>query len=74
MVIKVKLERNLHMLVDFFEPKMGLYDKYVLLIDFSRLVWTVELLKTKTMSAGMRANWYGLLGKKIKDTFGHILT
>ncbi|KAJ3705414.1 hypothetical protein LUZ61_009119 [Rhynchospora tenuis] len=34
--------------------------------------WTVELLKTKTMRAGMRANWYGLLGKSIKDTFGHI--
>ncbi|ONM34858.1 Alpha-dioxygenase 1 [Zea mays] len=34
--------------------------------------WTVELLKTKTMRAGMRANWYGLLGKKIEDTFGHI--
>ncbi|KAJ4745590.1 Prostaglandin G/H synthase 2 [Rhynchospora pubera] len=34
--------------------------------------WTVELLKTKTMRAGMRANWYGLLGKGIKDTFGHI--
>ncbi|XP_052139008.1 alpha-dioxygenase PIOX [Oryza glaberrima] len=34
--------------------------------------WTVELLKTKTMRAAMRANWYGLLGKKIKDTFGHI--
>uniref|UniRef100_A0A0D9Y9P9 Alpha-dioxygenase 1 n=2 Tax=Oryza glumipatula TaxID=40148 RepID=A0A0D9Y9P9_9ORYZ len=34
--------------------------------------WTVELLKTKTMRAAMRANWYGLLGKKIKETFGHI--
>ncbi|TYI30711.1 hypothetical protein E1A91_A05G391400v1 [Gossypium mustelinum] len=22
--------------------------------------------------AGMRANWYGLLGKKFKDTFGHV--
>ncbi|MCE0481581.1 Alpha-dioxygenase 1 [Datura stramonium] len=34
--------------------------------------WTVELLKTDTMHAGMRANWYGLLGKKFKDTFGHV--
>ncbi|CAL9136917.1 unnamed protein product [Musa textilis] len=34
--------------------------------------WTVELLKTHTMNAAMHANWYGLLGKKIKDTFGHI--
>nr|POE80697.1 alpha-dioxygenase 1 [Quercus suber] len=34
--------------------------------------WTVELLKTDTMIAGMRNNWYGLLGKKFKDTFGHV--
>ncbi|CAL9170576.1 unnamed protein product, partial [Musa hybrid cultivar] len=34
--------------------------------------WTVELLKTHTMNAAMHTNWYGLLGKKIKDTFGHI--
>lgn len=34
--------------------------------------WTVQLLKTDTMLAGMRANWYGLLGKKFKDTFGHV--
>ncbi|CAL9042091.1 unnamed protein product [Musa banksii] len=34
--------------------------------------WTVELLKTHTLNAAMHANWYGLLGKKIKDTFGHI--
>ncbi|KAJ4847375.1 Alpha-dioxygenase 1 [Turnera subulata] len=34
--------------------------------------WTVELLKTDTLYAGMRANWYGLLGKKFKDTFGHV--
>ncbi|KAL5723629.1 hypothetical protein ACHQM5_007005 [Ranunculus cassubicifolius] len=33
--------------------------------------WTVELLKTDTLLAGMRSNWYGLLGKKFKDTFGH---
>ncbi|KAJ8546316.1 hypothetical protein K7X08_018899 [Anisodus acutangulus] len=34
--------------------------------------WTVELLKTDTLLAGMRANWYGLLGKKFKDAFGHV--
>ncbi|KAL4653545.1 hypothetical protein ACB092_01G311500 [Castanea dentata] len=34
--------------------------------------WTVELLKTDTLLAGMRANWYGLLGKKFEDTFGHV--
>ncbi|KAG8384794.1 hypothetical protein BUALT_Bualt04G0155500 [Buddleja alternifolia] len=34
--------------------------------------WTVELLKTDMLLAGMRGNWYGLLGKKFKDTFGHI--
>ncbi|KAL5723556.1 Alpha-dioxygenase PIOX [Ranunculus cassubicifolius] len=33
--------------------------------------WTVELLKTDLLHAGMRSNWYGLLGKKFKDTFGH---
>lgn len=33
--------------------------------------WTVELLKMDTLNAGMYANWYGLLGKKFKDTFGH---
>ncbi|XP_044501170.1 alpha-dioxygenase 1-like [Mangifera indica] len=34
--------------------------------------WTVELLKTNTLLAAMRANWYGLLGKKFKDKFGHV--
>ncbi|CAA3021966.1 alpha-dioxygenase 1-like [Olea europaea subsp. europaea] len=34
--------------------------------------WTVELLKTDMLRAGMRGNWYGLLGKKFKDTFGHV--
>ncbi|PIA62153.1 hypothetical protein AQUCO_00200273v1 [Aquilegia coerulea] len=34
--------------------------------------WTVELLKTDTLLAGMRGNWYGLLGKKFKDAFGHV--
>ncbi|XP_076909736.1 alpha-dioxygenase PIOX-like [Bidens hawaiensis] len=26
--------------------------------------WTIELLKTDMLKAGMRANWYGLLGKR----------
>ncbi|XP_022773705.1 alpha-dioxygenase 1 isoform X2 [Durio zibethinus] len=34
--------------------------------------WTVELLKTDMLLAGMRGNWYGLLGKKFKDKFGHV--
>ncbi|KAM0002352.1 putative hem peroxidase superfamily, hem peroxidase, animal-type [Helianthus debilis subsp. tardiflorus] len=34
--------------------------------------WTVELLKTDMLVAGMRANWYGILGKRFKDTFGHV--
>ncbi|CAN6448611.1 unnamed protein product [Victoria cruziana] len=34
--------------------------------------WTVELLKTDTMYAAMRTNWYGLLGKKFKESFGHL--
>lgn len=34
--------------------------------------WTVELLKTDTLHAAMRGNWYGLLGKKFKDTYGHV--
>ncbi|XP_058088589.1 alpha-dioxygenase 2-like isoform X2 [Magnolia sinica] len=34
--------------------------------------WTVELLKTDTILAGMRINWYGFLGKRFKDLFGHI--
>ncbi|KAF2564326.1 hypothetical protein F2Q70_00016029 [Brassica cretica] len=32
--------------------------------------WTLELLKTDTLTAGMRINWYGFLGKKVKDKIG----
>ncbi|KAG6542641.1 hypothetical protein Mapa_015972 [Marchantia paleacea] len=32
--------------------------------------WTVQLLKMNTLLAGMRANWYGLLGKWVKDNIG----
>ncbi|KAG1347653.1 Alpha-dioxygenase 1 [Cocos nucifera] len=34
--------------------------------------WTVELLKTHTMNAAMHGNWYGLLGRTIKNIFGNI--
>nr|KAJ0189832.1 hypothetical protein LSAT_V11C800388350 [Lactuca sativa] len=34
--------------------------------------WTVELLKTNTLLAAMRINWYGIFGKKVKDLFGNI--
>lgn len=32
--------------------------------------WTTQLLKNNVLLAAMRANWYGLLGKRFKDTFG----
>ncbi|XP_024366728.1 alpha-dioxygenase PIOX [Physcomitrium patens] len=32
--------------------------------------WTPQLLKNNVLLAAMRANWYGLLGKRFKDTFG----
>ncbi|XP_071706536.1 alpha-dioxygenase PIOX-like isoform X2 [Rutidosis leptorrhynchoides] len=34
--------------------------------------WTVQLLKTDTLHAGMSANWYGLLGKSFKEKYGHV--
>lgn len=34
--------------------------------------WTPELLKTDTMRAALRINWYGFLGKAFKDIFGHV--
>ncbi|KAJ7970143.1 alpha-dioxygenase 1 [Quillaja saponaria] len=34
--------------------------------------WTVELLNTDILLAGMRSNWYGLLGKEFKDKYGHL--
>ncbi|KAK2365653.1 alpha-dioxygenase [Trifolium repens] len=36
------------------------------------LDWSVELIKTDILLAGFRSNWYGILGKKFKDTFGHL--
>ncbi|CAN4086647.1 unnamed protein product [Withania somnifera] len=32
--------------------------------------WTIELVKTDTLVAAMRINWYGFLGKKLKDLLG----
>ncbi|XP_068656572.1 alpha-dioxygenase PIOX-like isoform X2 [Aristolochia californica] len=34
--------------------------------------WSVELLKTDILLAGLRMNWYGLLGKTFKERFGHL--
>ncbi|XP_071705685.1 alpha-dioxygenase PIOX-like [Rutidosis leptorrhynchoides] len=34
--------------------------------------WTIELLKTDTLEAAMRINWYGILGKRVKDIFGNV--
>ncbi|KAG9150840.1 hypothetical protein Leryth_002992, partial [Lithospermum erythrorhizon] len=33
--------------------------------------WTVELFKRDALLAGMRLNWYGFLGKSVKDLIGH---
>lgn len=34
--------------------------------------WTIELLKTDTLAAAMRINWHGVLGKRFKETVGHV--
>lgn len=34
--------------------------------------WTTQLLKNNVLLAAMRVNWYGLLGKRFKDTFGSL--
>jgi hypothetical protein len=34
--------------------------------------WTPGILNTKALQIGMNANWYGVLPKWVKKTFGHI--
>ncbi|KAJ8753691.1 hypothetical protein K2173_026367 [Erythroxylum novogranatense] len=60
---------------DFDDEKLYRHARLVtsaVMAKIHTIDWTVELLKTNTLLAGMRANWYGLLGKKFKDLFGHI--
>ncbi|XVF58125.1 hypothetical protein PTKIN_Ptkin07bG0037700 [Pterospermum kingtungense] len=60
---------------DLVEEELYRYARLVtsaVIAKIHTIDWTVELLKTDTLLAGMRANWYGLLGKKFKDTFGHV--
>ncbi|GLJ28195.1 hypothetical protein SUGI_0553790 [Cryptomeria japonica] len=59
---------------DFDDEKLYRHARLVtsaIIAKIHTIDWTVELLKTDTLLAGMRANWYGLLGKKLKDRFGH---
>ncbi|XP_011039105.1 PREDICTED: alpha-dioxygenase 2 [Populus euphratica] len=59
---------------DFDDVKLYRHARLVtsaVLAKIHTIDWTVELLRTDTLLAGMRINWYGFLGKKIKDLFGH---
>ncbi|XP_031372461.1 alpha-dioxygenase 2 isoform X2 [Punica granatum] len=61
---------------DFDDEKLYRFARLVtsaVIAKIHTIDWTVELLKTDTLQAGMRINWYGFLGKKIKDMFGPIL-
>ncbi|KAF5734551.1 alpha-dioxygenase 2 [Tripterygium wilfordii] len=61
---------------DFDDEKLYRHARLVtsaVIAKIHTIDWTVELLKTDTLLAGMRINWYGFLGKKFKDFFGHIL-
>lgn len=60
---------------DFGDEKLYQHARLVtsaVIAKIHTIDWTVELLKTDTLWAGMRINWYGLLGKKFKDLFGHV--
>ncbi|KAA8542786.1 hypothetical protein F0562_023938 [Nyssa sinensis] len=60
---------------DFEDEKLYRHARLVtsaVIAKIHTIAWTVELLKTDTLLAGMRINWYGFLGKKFKDFFGHI--
>ncbi|KAL5815508.1 hypothetical protein ACOSQ4_026149 [Xanthoceras sorbifolium] len=60
---------------DFDDEKLYRHARLVtsaVIAKIHTIDWTIELLKTDTLLAGMRINWYGFLGKKFKDLFGHI--
>ncbi|OVA14532.1 heme peroxidase [Macleaya cordata] len=60
---------------DFDDEKLYQHARLVtsaVIAKIHTIDWTVELLKTDTLLAGMRINWYGFLGKRFKDMFGHI--
>ncbi|XP_010243799.1 PREDICTED: alpha-dioxygenase 2 [Nelumbo nucifera] len=60
---------------DFDDEKLYQHARLVtsaVIAKIHTIDWTVELLKTDTLLAGMRINWYGFLGKRFKDLFGHI--
>ncbi|KAL2478915.1 Alpha-dioxygenase 2 [Forsythia ovata] len=59
---------------DFDDEKLYRHARLVtsaVIAKIHTIDWTVELLKTDTLLAGMRINWYGFFGKKIKDLIGH---
>ncbi|AET05548.1 alpha-dioxygenase 2 [Medicago truncatula] len=61
---------------DFDDEQLYRYARLVtsaVIAKIHTIDWTVELLKTDTLLASMRINWYGFLGKKFKDSFGNIL-
>ncbi|KAK4800467.1 hypothetical protein SAY86_020954 [Trapa natans] len=61
---------------DFDDEKLFCHARLVtsaVIAKIHTIDWTVQLLKTDTLKAGMRINWYGFLGKQVKDIFGHIL-
>ncbi|KAI4319223.1 hypothetical protein MLD38_032850 [Melastoma candidum] len=41
------------------------------IVKIHTIDWTVELVKTDILKLSMCSNWYGALGKKAKDLFGH---
>ncbi|KAK2439618.1 Alpha-dioxygenase 2 [Trifolium repens] len=60
---------------DFDDEQLYRYARLVtsaVIAKIHTIDWTVELLKTDTLLAAMRINWYGFLGKKFKDLFGNI--
>ncbi|XP_077220766.1 alpha dioxygenase isoform X2 [Tasmannia lanceolata] len=59
---------------DFDDEKLYRHARLVtsaVIAKIHTIDWTIELLKTDILIAGMRINWYGVLGKRFKDFFGH---